>query len=77
MPENYAEGHPLRKDFPLRGRFSRAEQTRQALALEAEDYYIPQELEIAARGGGAVEAETAEGPVQLAVPEVGSVEGEA
>ncbi|MBI4545277.1 MAG: NADH-quinone oxidoreductase subunit C, partial [Gemmatimonadetes bacterium] len=47
MPENYAEGHPLRKDFPLRGRFSRAEQTRQALALEAEDYYIPQELEIA------------------------------
>ena len=26
MPENYAEGHPLRKDFPLRGRFSRAEQ---------------------------------------------------
>ena len=31
MPENYAEGHPLRKDFPLRGRFSRAEQTRRAL----------------------------------------------
>ena len=24
MWENYAEGHPLRKDFPLRGRFSRA-----------------------------------------------------
>ena len=23
MPQNYAEGHPLRKDFPLRGRFSR------------------------------------------------------
>ncbi len=22
MPYNYAEGHPLRKDFPLRGRFS-------------------------------------------------------
>lgn len=41
MPENYAEGHPLRKDFPLRGRFSRAEQTRRALSQEAEDYYIP------------------------------------
>ena len=23
MPQNYAEGHPLRKDFPLRGHFSR------------------------------------------------------
>ncbi|HEU4648504.1 MAG TPA: NADH-quinone oxidoreductase subunit C [Gemmatimonadales bacterium] len=44
MPENYAEGHPLRKDFPLRGRFSRAEQTRRALAMETEDYYTPQEL---------------------------------
>jgi NADH-quinone oxidoreductase subunit C len=42
MPETYAEGHPLRKDFPLRGRFSRAEQTRQALAQEPEDYYIPE-----------------------------------
>jgi NADH-quinone oxidoreductase subunit C len=47
MPENYAEGHPLRKDFPLRGRFSRAEQTRRALAMEVEDYYIPTELEVA------------------------------
>jgi hypothetical protein len=44
MPENYAEGHPLRKDFPLRGRFSRAEQTRQALAMPVEDYYTPDEL---------------------------------
>jgi NADH-quinone oxidoreductase subunit C len=44
MPENYAEGHPLRKDFPLRGRFSRAEQTRRALAMETEDFYTPQEL---------------------------------
>jgi NADH-quinone oxidoreductase subunit C len=42
MPETYAEGHPLRKDFPLRGRFSRAEQTRRALAQEPEDYYIPE-----------------------------------
>lgn len=46
MPENYAEGHPLRKDFPLRGRFSRAEQTRRALALEVEDHYTPEELRI-------------------------------
>ncbi|NNM05496.1 MAG: NADH-quinone oxidoreductase subunit C, partial [Gemmatimonadetes bacterium] len=32
MPPDYAEGYPLRKDFPLRGRFSRAEQTRRALS---------------------------------------------
>jgi NADH-quinone oxidoreductase subunit C len=42
MPEIYAEGHPLRKDFPLRGRFTRAEQTQRALAQEPEDYYIPE-----------------------------------
>lgn len=46
MPEDYAEGHPLRKDFPLRGRFSRAEQTRRALSQEVEDSYIPLEMEI-------------------------------
>jgi NADH-quinone oxidoreductase subunit C len=46
MPENYAEGHPLRKDFPLRGRFSRAEQTRRALSSDVHDHYIPEELEI-------------------------------
>ena len=44
MPNNYAEGHPLRKDFPLRGRFSRAEQTRRALSMDTEDFYSPQEL---------------------------------
>lgn len=44
MPDNYAEGHPLRKDFPLRGRFSRAEQTRRALSQDPEDYYAPGEL---------------------------------
>lgn len=44
MPDNYAEGHPLRKDFPLRGRFSRAEQTRRALSQDPQDYYIPAEL---------------------------------
>ena len=46
MPENYAEGYPLRKDFPLRGRFSRAEQTRRALSQEVADSYIPEEMEI-------------------------------
>jgi NADH-quinone oxidoreductase subunit C len=44
MPETYAEGHPLRKDFPLRGRFSRAEQTRRALSDAPEDDYIPDQL---------------------------------
>ena len=44
MPDNYAEGHPLRKDFPLRGRFSRAEQTRRALSQDPEDYYLPGEI---------------------------------
>ena len=46
MPENYAEGHPLRKDFPLRGRFSRAEQTRRALSQDPRDHYIPSEMEL-------------------------------
>ncbi len=43
MPHDYAEGHPLRKDFPLRGRFSRAEQTRRALAQDVDRFYIPAE----------------------------------
>jgi NADH-quinone oxidoreductase subunit C len=51
MPYNYAEGHPLRKDFPLRGRFSRAEQTRRALSLQTEDHYSPYEIEVARRLG--------------------------
>ncbi len=46
MPDNYAEGYPLRKDFPLRGRFSRAEQTRRALTQHVEDTYTPLELDI-------------------------------
>ena len=49
MPDDYAEGHPLRKDFPLRGRFSREEQTRRALSQEPGDYYIPAEFEIAGK----------------------------
>ena len=44
MPDNYAEGHPLRKDFPLRGRFSRAEQTRRALAMDVVDHYTAEEI---------------------------------
>jgi NADH-quinone oxidoreductase subunit C len=46
MPENYAEGFPLRKDFPLRGRFSRAEQTRRALSMTVEEHYSAEELAI-------------------------------
>jgi NADH-quinone oxidoreductase subunit C len=47
MWETYAEGYPLRKDFPLRGRFSRAEQVRQALAINPEAHYSLEELSIA------------------------------
>ena len=47
MWETYAEGYPLRKDFPLRGRFSRAEQVRQALAANPEAHYSLTELAIA------------------------------
>ena len=47
MWETYAEGHPLRKDFPLRGRFTRAEQVRQALKANPEAHYSLEELSIA------------------------------
>jgi NADH-quinone oxidoreductase subunit C len=47
MWESYREGFPLRKDFPLRGRFSRAEQLRQALAANPEARYSMEELTIA------------------------------
>jgi NADH-quinone oxidoreductase subunit C len=46
MPETYAEGFPLRKGFPLRGRFSRAEQTRRALEMTVEEHYSAGELAI-------------------------------
>lgn len=61
MPRDYAEGHPLRKDFPLRGRFSRAEQTRRALAQDVERFYRPTDLE---HGGvpQEVEAEVTKAP---------------
>jgi NADH-quinone oxidoreductase subunit C len=47
MWETYAEGFPLRKEFPLRGHFSRSEQTRQALAASPEAHYSLEELSIA------------------------------
>ncbi len=46
MWDSYAEGHPLRKEFPLRGHFTRAEQTRQALAANPEAHYSVAELSI-------------------------------
>jgi NADH-quinone oxidoreductase subunit C len=46
MWETYGEGHPLRKSFPLRGRWSRSEQTRQALAANPEAHYSLEELSI-------------------------------
>ncbi len=47
MWETYAEGYPLRKDFPLRGRFSRSEQVRQSLNANPEAHYSLAELNIA------------------------------
>lgn len=47
MPENYDEGFPLRKDFPLRGRFGRPEQVRRALNRDVEDTYAREELVLA------------------------------
>lgn len=45
--EQYQEGYPLRKDFPLRGRFSRSEQLKMALAADPEARYSMEELTIA------------------------------
>ena len=46
MWEQYQEGFPLRKDFPLRGRVSRSEQLRQILSQNPEDKYSMEELTI-------------------------------
>ena len=46
MWEQYKEGHPLRKDFPLRGRFSRSEQLRQILSQNPEAKYSMDELTV-------------------------------
>jgi NADH-quinone oxidoreductase subunit C len=54
MPYNYAEGHPLRKDFPLRGRFTRAEQTRRSLSMKTEDHYSPYEIALSKKLGQAL-----------------------
>jgi len=67
MPDDYAEGHPLRKDFPLRGRFSRAEQTRLALNQDVERFYLIGDMEhgapqeVAPVEVGMIEAESSEG----------------
>jgi NADH-quinone oxidoreductase subunit C len=47
MWETYDEGYPLRKDFPLRGRFSRSEQVRRALSADLGAHYSLEELSIA------------------------------
>jgi NADH-quinone oxidoreductase subunit C len=47
MWDTYTEGYPLRKGFPLRGRFSRAEQVRRALHANPEANYSLDELSIA------------------------------
>ena len=45
--DSYAEGFPLRKDFPLRGRFSRSEQLSQALLSNPDAKYSMEELSVA------------------------------
>jgi len=62
MPDDYEEGHPLRKDFPLRGRFSRPEQTRRALNQDVEHYYLAEDLD---QGGR---------PQEVAPAQVGTIE---
>jgi NADH-quinone oxidoreductase subunit C len=70
MPDDYEEGHPLRKDFPLRGRFSRAEQTRRALNQDVERFYLAEDLdhgapqEVAPVEVGMIEAESSEGEAE-------------
>ena len=45
--EQYKEGFPLRKDFPMRGRFSRSEQLKNALAADPEARYSIEEIGVA------------------------------
>jgi NADH-quinone oxidoreductase subunit C len=47
MWETYSEGYPLRKDFPLKGRFSRSDQLKQALHAAPEAHYSLDELSLA------------------------------
>jgi len=62
MPPDYAEGYPLRKDFPLRGRFSRAEQTRRALEQDLGHYYFEAEIQ---KGGESQALPAYEAPASL------------
>ena len=48
MWDAYSEGYPLRKDFPLRGRYSRSEQLSQALQANPEAPYAMEELSVTA-----------------------------
>ena len=47
MWETYSEGYPLRKDFPVKGRFSRSDQLKQALHAAPEAHYSLDELSLA------------------------------
>jgi len=67
MPENYDEGFPLRKDFPLRGRFARSEQVRRALERKGEEIYSREELEMA----GVLPSTPAPGEELIEIPELG------
>jgi NADH dehydrogenase I D subunit len=67
MPENYDEGFPLRKDFPLRGRFARSEQVRRALERKGEEIYSREELEMA----GVLPRTPAPGEELIEIPELG------
>jgi NADH-quinone oxidoreductase subunit C len=60
MPDSYAEGYPLRKDFPLRGRFTRAEQTRRALAMAVHEHYTAEEIRVVTESEAHVRAQTRE-----------------
>lgn len=72
MPQDYAEGYPLRKDFPLRGRFSRAEQTRRALAQDVERFYGSEEL---VEGGEPQQVAARAEPSEAPLPEPTAGEG--
>lgn len=67
MPENYDEGFPLRKEFPLRGRFARSEQVRRALERKGEEIYSREELEMA----GVLPGMRAQGEELSGFPELG------
>jgi NADH-quinone oxidoreductase subunit D len=78
MPENYDEGFPLRKDFPLRGRFGRPEQVRRALNRDIEDTYAREELALAGLlGDQDPEAPALDVPAEVSATELADgLEGE-